>query len=177
MQVLGEFKKFALRGNVVDLAVGFTVGAGFTTVVKSLVSDIIMPPVGLAIGQTDFADLFVVLQNGPKIPPPYLTLEAAHEAGAVTLNYGLFINSTIAFSLVALAMFLVVHSINRIDEALEAQFGQEDAPPAPGEPTEKKCAFCLSTIPIKASRCPACTSHLQPVSLPSNKPAAPQPHN
>ena len=162
MSILGEFKKFALRGNVVDLAIGFTVGAAFTTIARSLVDDIIMPPVGLLMGRADFSDLFWVLREGGEAPAPYTTLADAQAAGAVTINYGIFINNLIAFLLVALSMFLLVRLVNRIDERLEQEFGAEKS--QPGDPAEKKCAFCLSTIPFKATRCPACTSHLDAAS-------------
>lgn len=158
MKMLGEFKKFALRGNVIDLAVGFTVGAAFVTIVKSLVNDIIMPPVGLLLRKADFADLYVVLREGPKTDGPYATLADAQAAGAVTVNYGAFLNNLVAFLLVALTMFAIVRVINRVDEKLEVEFGREK--PQPGKPTEKKCPYCLSTIPFMATRCPACTSQI-----------------
>ena len=160
MGIVEEFKQFAMRGNVVDLAVGFTVGAAFSTVARSLVDDIIMPPVGLLIGQ-DFADSFIVLQEGnPDIATrPYATLAQAQEAGAVTWNYGLFINSIITFLIVALAMFLIIRFINRLDAQLEEEFGEK--PKEPSEPANKKCPHCLQTIPYRATRCPQCTSHLE----------------
>jgi large conductance mechanosensitive channel len=155
MAIVDEFKKFALRGNMLDMAVGFTVGAAFSTVAKSLVDDIIMPPVGLLLGRADFADLFVVL-SGPE-RSSFASLQAAQEAGAVTLNYGRFINNCLALFLVALAMFLVIRAINRLDATLDTAFGG-DRPAA--EPTHKKCPFCVSTIPFRAVRCPECTSEL-----------------
>jgi len=158
MKLIAEFRKFALRGSLIDMAVGFTVGAAFTTVARSLVDNIIMPGVGLVLGSADFSDFFILLKAGPKTPPPYHTLEAAEKAGAVTLNYGLFINSIIALMLVALAMFIIIRLVNRTEATLEARFG--DAP-VPGEPTEKKCPYCRSTIPIQATRCPHCTSQLE----------------
>jgi large conductance mechanosensitive channel len=157
MPFVQVFKSFALRGNMLDLAVGFTVGAAFTTLVRSLVDDVLMPPVGLLLGSADFADLFVVLAPGESTPPPYATLKAAQEAGAVTLNYGRFINAIIALSLVALAMFVVIRVVNRLDATLDAALGDER--PAE-EPTHKKCPFCISTIPFPATRCPECTSEL-----------------
>jgi large conductance mechanosensitive channel len=162
VSVLSDFKKFALRGNVVELAIGFTVGAAFTTIAKSLVSDLIMPPIGLILGRTDFTNLFVVIKEGSKTPAPYPTLAAAQQAGAVTINYGLFLNSLVSFIVVALAMFLVIRIVNRIDERLEAEFGAKHR--APDEPTEKKCPYCLSIIPYCAVRCGHCTSELEPVS-------------
>lgn len=158
MSVVGEFRKFAMRGNVVDLAVGFTVGVAFTTVVKSLVSDLVMPPIGLIFGSTDWNDLFWVLREGELAPRPYATLAEAQAAGAVTMNYGVFISNVVALFIVALAMFIVVRMVNRVNAKLEEEFGQEK--PAPSDPTEKKCPFCLSTVPYKATRCPACTSEL-----------------
>ena len=156
MSAVDEFKKFALRGNMLDMAVAFTVGAAFSTVAKSLVDDIIMPPVGLLLGRADFADLFVVLSAGPG-RSSFLSLQDAQAAGAVTLNYGRFINNCLALLLVALAMFLVIRAINRLDATLDTAFGG-DRPAA--EPTHKKCPFCLSTIPHRATRCPQCTSDL-----------------
>ena len=158
MRIAGEFKKFALRGNMIDLAVGFTVGAAFTTIVKSLVSDMIMPPIGLVLGKADFSNFFWLLKAGSK-PGPYATLSDARAVGAVTMNYGVFIDNTIAFLMVALAMFGIVRLINQLDAKLEDEFGQEKA--VAGDPTEKKCPFCLSTIAFKAVRCPACTSHFE----------------
>ncbi|MCA8996226.1 MAG: large conductance mechanosensitive channel protein MscL [Planctomycetaceae bacterium] len=158
MGLIQEFRKFAMRGNLVDLMVGFTVGAAFTTIAKSLVNDIVMPPIGLVLGKSDFTDLFVVLREGDKITGPYETLAAAQGAGAVTINYGVFINNLVSFLLVSFVVFLIVRGINRLEDSLESQFGD---PPQPGEPTEKKCPFCRTTIPAKAARCPACTSHLE----------------
>jgi len=158
MPIAKEFRKFIMRGNLVDLAIGFTVGAAFTTVAKSLVSDIIMPPVGLLLGGVDFKDLFWVLREGEAAAPPYATIEAAQAAGAVTLNYGVFINNMLALLIVAIVMFLVIRAVNRIDDALEREM---EAPAAPEEPTEKKCPFCRSTIAYRATRCPQCTSQLE----------------
>ncbi|NNF07665.1 MAG: large conductance mechanosensitive channel protein MscL [Candidatus Eisenbacteria bacterium] len=152
-----DFKKFVLRGNLVDMAIGFTVGAAFTTVAKSLVNDVIMPVVGLAIGRVDFEDLFWVLDAGTGTPP-YTTVEQAQKAGAVTLNYGVFINNLIALLLVALVMFLVIRSMNRIQDEFEDDEGTNDD--APKEPDNKKCKFCRSTIHFRAVRCPHCTSEL-----------------
>jgi len=159
MSLVSEFKKFALRGNLVDMAVGFTVGAAFTTIARSLVDGVIMPPAGLLLGRSDFSDLFWLLRAGEAEPPPYATLADAQAAGAVTINYGVFVNAVLAFVLVALAMFLVIRAINRIDRQLERDAGAAEA--APAEPESKKCPFCLSTIPYKATRCPQCTSNLE----------------
>jgi large conductance mechanosensitive channel len=156
--VFAEFRKFIMRGNAMDLAVGFILGAAFTTIVKSLVDDIIMPPLGLLLGRTDFSNLFVVVKEGAQAGP-YTTLAAAKEAGAVTINFGVFFNAVIAFLIVGFVIFLVVRSMNRMEARFEAQFAKEK--PKPGDPTEKKCPFCLSTIPYKATRCAACTSQLE----------------
>lgn len=155
---VNEFKKFALRGNLVDLAVGFTVGAAFTTIAKSLVSDIVMPPVGLLLGRNDFSDLYLLLKAGDASPPPYVGLAEAQEAGAVTVNYGVFLNNVLAFLLVALVMFLVIRAMNRVERQLEKDSGTGES--GPEEPDNKKCPYCLSTVPFKASRCPRCTSQL-----------------
>ena len=146
-----EFKEFAMRGNVVDMAVGIIIGGAFGTIVKSLVSDVLMPPLGLLIGGVDFSDLFITVKEGAKAAGPYVTLAAAQEAGAVTINYGVFINSVISFIIVAFAVFLLIKGINNLRRA-------EEAPPP--EPTTKDCQYCYSAIPIKATRCPSCTSEL-----------------
>jgi large conductance mechanosensitive channel len=146
--MLKEFKEFVMRGNVLDMAVGIIIGAAFGTVVKSLVDDILMPPIGRLLGNVDFADLFVNLGPGQ-----YDTLTAAQEAGAATINYGLFINSVISFLIVALAVFLIVRAVNRLQKE------EEEAPPA--EPTTKTCPECLSEIPIEARRCAFCTTVLE----------------
>ncbi|MDJ0741305.1 MAG: large conductance mechanosensitive channel protein MscL [Gammaproteobacteria bacterium] len=148
--MMEEFKKFAMRGNVVDMAVGIIIGGAFGTIVKSLVSDVIMPPVGLLMGGVDFSDLFLVLKDGATAAP-YATLEAAKEAGAVTLNLGLFINNVISFLIVAFAVFLLIKGMNTLQR-------QEEEPPA--EPTDKDCPHCFTKIPIKATRCPHCTSEV-----------------
>jgi large conductance mechanosensitive channel len=169
---LGEFKKFAMRGNVVDLAIGFTVGAAFTIIARSLVDDLLMPPLGLALGRSDFSDFYWLLRAGTEAAPPYATLADAQAAGAVTLNYGLFINALLTFVIVALAMFLVIRGINRLDRELERRSGA--AEPEPGEPETKKCPFCLATVPFKATRCPQCTSALEPAP-PGRAPVAAEP--
>lgn len=165
MSFLADFSRFARRGNLVDLAVGFTVGAAFSTIAKSLVNDVLMPPVGLLLGRTDFSDFFWVMKQGPKAPGPYVTLADAQAAGAVTMNYGVFINSLVAFAIVALAMFLVVGLVQRAEKRLEDLI--EDPSDTPQDPTEKKCPYCRTTIAFRATRCPQCTSH-----LPVDKPAA-----
>jgi large conductance mechanosensitive channel len=148
--MLKEFKAFAMRGNVLDLAVGIIIGGAFGTIVKSLVDDVIMPPIGLALGNVDFADLFLLLKDGPKAAPPYATLAEAQQAGAVTVNYGLFINSVITFLIVAFAVFLLVRAANRL------------RPPEPAAaPATKDCPYCRMAIPAGATRCPQCTSELR----------------
>jgi large conductance mechanosensitive channel len=145
-----EFKEFAMRGNVVDMAVGIIIGGAFGTIVKSLVSDVMMPPIGLLLGGVDFSDLFITLNDGVT-PGPYATLAAAQAAGAVTISYGLFMNAVISFLIVAFAVFLLIKGINNLQR-------EKEAPPA--EPTTKECPHCFSTISIKATRCPNCTSAL-----------------
>jgi large conductance mechanosensitive channel len=145
-----EFKEFAMRGNVLDMAVGIIMGSAFGAIISSLVNDIIMPPIGLLFGDVNFSDLFIVLKAGDAAGP-YGNLAAAQEAGAVTLNYGVFINVIITFLIVAFAMFLLIRGINRLEK-------KEETPPE--EPATKECPFCTTEIPIKAVRCPNCTSKL-----------------
>jgi large conductance mechanosensitive channel len=145
-----EFKEFAMKGNVLDMAIGIVIGGAFGTIVKSLVSDVIMPPVGLLLGGVDFGNLFSVMKEGDPAGP-YAALADAQAAGAVTVNYGLFINNIISFLIVALAVFMLVKSIN-------AMRREEEAPPE--EPTTKDCPHCATEIAIKATRCPNCTSEL-----------------
>ena len=144
----GEFRTFIARGNVVDLAVGIVVGAAFTSVVNSLVNDILMPPLGLLTGGLDFSDLFVNLSG-----EEYASLAAAQEAGAPTINYGLFINNIVSFLIVSFAVFVLVKHYNRL---------LRKPAPAPAEPTEKPCPYCRFSIPIEATRCGHCTSELIP---------------
>jgi large conductance mechanosensitive channel len=149
--MLKEFREFALRGNVVDMAVGIIIGGAFGTIVRSLVDDVLMPPFGLLLGNVNFQDYFLVLRAGSQAPAPYATLAAAQEAGAVTINIGLFINSVISFVLVAVAVFFLVRMMNQLQRQQEA---------AEAEPTTKECPFCRQEIPLAASRCPHCTSEL-----------------
>jgi large conductance mechanosensitive channel len=155
---LKDFKKFALRGNLIDMAIGFTVGAAFSTIAKSLTSDIIMPLVGWVIGNRDFSNLFFVLSPGKDGNTEFATLQEATAVGATTINYGVFINNLIAFLIVALVMFWIIRVVSRLDAAMEEQFGGDK--PAPEEPENKKCPHCRMTIPFKATRCPQCTSQL-----------------
>jgi large conductance mechanosensitive channel len=146
--MLKEFKEFALRGSLLDLAVAFIMGAAFGKIITSLVNDIIMPPIGLLLGKVDFSSLYINLTGGD-----YLNLAAAQQAGAPTINYGVFINTLLDFIIVAFVMFLVIRASNRLSTPKPAA--------APAEVTSKECPFCLSTIPIKATRCPNCTSGLK----------------
>jgi large conductance mechanosensitive channel len=148
--MLKEFREFAMRGNVVDMAVGIIIGAAFGTIVKSLVDDVIMPPIGLLLGSVDFSDLFITLKQGAAAGP-YATLELAKKAGAVALSYGAFLNTIVSFVIVAFSVFLLVKGMNKLKRQ------QVEAPAAP---TTKECPHCLSTIPIKATKCAHCTSGL-----------------
>ena len=142
-----EFKEFAMKGNMLDMAVGIIIGAAFGPIVNSLVNDVIMPPIGLLLGNVDFSNIFAVLKEGSKAAGPYASVAAAKAAGAVTMNFGLFVNTIINFLIVAFAVFILVKNVNR--------FRKEEAP------SKKDCPFCLSSIPIKATRCPSCTSELK----------------
>ena len=141
-----EFKKFVMRGNVFDLAVGIIIGGAFGKIVTSFVNDILMPPIGALLGKVDFANLFINL-SGEK----YASLAAAQEAGAATINYGMFLNTVLDFIIVAFVIFLLIRQVNRM---------KQEKPAAPAEPTTKPCPYCLTDIPIKATRCPHCTSQL-----------------
>lgn len=151
MTIVREFREFIARGNVVDMAVGIAVGTAFAAIARSLVDDMVMPVAGLLLKRAEFKDLFVVLSPGELEAPPYATLEAAQAAGAVTINYGLFINSIVTFLIIAAVVFMLVRTVNR------ARRKEEAAPPPP---TEQKCPFCQSKISIEATRCPHCTSEL-----------------
>ena len=140
-----EFREFAIKGNAIDLAIGVVLGAAFGGIVKSLVDDVIMPPVGKIVGGVDFSNLFLVLGGGT-----FASLKAAKEAGAATLNYGIFLNTLINFLIVAFAVFLVVHQVNRWTKK----------PEVPGPPTTKDCPQCAMAIPLAAKRCGHCTSQL-----------------
>ncbi|MHB1686451.1 MAG: large-conductance mechanosensitive channel protein MscL [Ignavibacteriaceae bacterium] len=150
--MLKEFKEFAMKGNVIDMAVGIIIGAAFGTIVKSLVSDIVMPPIGMLLGNVDFSELFLVLKSGAKAAGPYATLKDASAAGAVTINYGLFLNTVISFVIIALSVFLLVKAVNQLKRKSESV--------APLAPVTKDCPFCLSKIPLQATRCAYCSSEL-----------------
>jgi large conductance mechanosensitive channel len=140
-----EFKEFIMRGNVVDMAVGIIIGAAFGKIVTSFVNDILMPPIGLMLGKVDFSNLFINLSG-----QQYTTVTAAKAAGAATLNYGIFFNTLLDFIIIAFAIFLLIRQVNRLKQ-----------PPPPPVPSTKECPFCLSAIPLKASRCPHCTSEVK----------------
>lgn len=142
--MIREFKEFAMRGSMLDLAIGIVLGAAFGRIITSVVNDILMPPIGLMLGGLDFASLFIALKGGP-----YPSVAAAKAAGAPTINYGMFLNTVVDFVLVAAVLFLVVRQVNRMRR-------QPDV-----TPTTKPCPFCLSTVPLKAVRCPYCTSDLK----------------
>jgi len=147
-----EFKEFAMRGNVIDMAIGIIIGGAFGPIVGSMVNDILMPPIGMGLGNVDFTNLFILIKEGSKAVAPYASLADAKAAGAVTINYGVFINSLISFVIVAFCVFLLVKTMNRLRR-------EEEAPPA--APTTKDCPFCCTAIAIQASRCPHCTSELK----------------
>ncbi|MDK2979729.1 MAG: large conductance mechanosensitive channel [Chloroflexota bacterium] len=145
--MLKEFRKFAMRGNVIDLAIGVIIGGAFGKIVSSFVNDILMPPIGLLLGNVDFTELYINLSGGQ-----YDSLAAAQEAGAATINYGVFINTVIDFIIITFVIFLFVRQINKLQKPKEE---------APAEPTTKDCPYCFTSIPIQATRCPACTSELK----------------
>lgn len=151
--ILKEFKKFAMRGNVLDMAVGIIIGAAFGKIVDSLVRDVIMPPLGILLGKVNFANLFVVLKNG-ELPPPYISIDAARKAGAVTMNIGDFLNTVVSFVIVAFAVFILVKAVNTLKDRLD------DEPEENSAPAVKECPYCCSAIPVKAVKCPQCTADL-----------------
>jgi len=142
--MLKEFKEFAIKGNVLDMAVGIIIGAAFGKIISSFVADVLMPPIGLLLGNVDFANLYINMSG-----KAYESLSEAKKAGAATLNYGVFLNTVLDFIIVAFAIFLLVKQVNRMR-----------APAPAGAPTTKDCPFCVSSIPIKATRCPNCTSQV-----------------
>jgi large conductance mechanosensitive channel len=151
--MLKDFREFVMRGNVVDMAVGIIIGGAFGAIVKSMVDDVMMPPLGLALQGVDFSEFFIVLKDGPTVAGPYESLAAAKAAGATTMNYGKFLNSVISFVIMAFCVYLLIKGINSMRRKQEA---------APPPPSKKECAFCHSEIPLKATRCPFCTSQLSP---------------
>ena len=155
-KMIAEFKKFAMRGNVIDMAVGIIIGAAFGKIVDSLVKDILMPPLGILLGKIDFTNMFIVLKDGTGALPPYASLEAAKNAGAITLNIGMFFNNVISFIIVAFAVFLLIKAVNKLQEKID----KDDAEKEVKTPTVKNCPYCCSSIPVAAIRCPNCTSEL-----------------
>jgi len=152
--MLKDFKAFIMKGNVIDMAVGIIVGIAFGLVVSSFVKDIIMPPIGLALGNVDFANLFVVLKEGALTPGPYASLADAQTAGAVTINYGAFINTVVNLLIIAaVVFFFIVRPVARMQARKKAE--------EPAAPATKECPYCFTSIPIQASRCPNCTSELK----------------
>lgn len=150
-----DFKAFIMRGNVIDMAVGIIIGAAFGPIVGSFVKDVIMPPIGMLLGNVDFANLFVVLKEGPEVTGPYASLTAAQAAGAISINYGVFINTIINFLIIAaVVFFFIVRPIGKMRAKQAAA-----VPPAP--PSTKKCPYCYTDINIAATRCPNCTSELK----------------
>ena len=163
--MLLEFKKFAMRGNVMDMAVGIIIGAAFGKIVDSLVKDIIMPPLGWAMGKVDFANKYWTLPVND-VKGPFASLDAAQKAGAVTVNYGLFLNTIISFLIVAFAVFMLIKAMNTVQAKLEAKEKAEEKAAAP---TTKTCPYCCSEIPLAATRCPHCTSALVDSKKPAKK--------
>jgi large conductance mechanosensitive channel len=155
-KLLTDFRDFIARGDVMDLAIGIIIGSAFSTIVNSVVNNLLMPPLGLLIGNVDFQDLFIVLKQGQSPLPADATLQMAQEVGAVTFNYGQFLTDVISFLILALSIFLIVKGLQSLKGKMEEPAEEEAA-----EPTEKDCPFCLKAIPIKATRCPYCTSQLK----------------
>jgi large conductance mechanosensitive channel len=156
-----EFKDFILQGNAIDLAIGLIIGSAFGAVVNSIVNNLLMPPLGLLLGNVNFSDLYIVLRQGEQVLPPNATLAVAQEVGAVTFNYGQFLTDLISFFLLGIAVFLIVRAINRLNEKANAVKEQLAREKEASEPTEKDCPYCQKAIPINASRCPYCTSQLE----------------
>ncbi len=150
--VLNEFKKFVMRGNVIDMAVGIIIGGAFTKIVNSMVADVLMPPLGLLMGKVDFSNWFVVIKDGANGTGDYATMEAAQAAGATTLNLGVFLNAVISFLIVAFCVFLLIKAINKLSAPKKE---------APAPVTTKKCPYCCSEIALEATKCPHCTSELK----------------
>ena len=150
-----EFKDFISRGSAIDLAIGIIIGGAFSAVVNSIVDNLLMPPLGLLLGNVDFQDLFILLRQGEQALPSNPTLEMAKEAGAVTFNYGQFLTDLLSFIILGFGVFLIVKAINKLRAVTDAEEDQE-----PQEPTEKDCPYCKKSIPVNATRCPFCTSQL-----------------
>jgi len=160
-KLIQEFQVFIVRGNAIDLAIGIIIGSAFSAVVNSIVENLMMPPLGLLLGRVDFKDLFIILRQADQALPPNSTLEMAREAGAVTFNYGLFLTDLFSFIILGFGVFLIVRGINRLNQKasdIKEKVGAKEE--VVEEPTEKDCPFCQKAIPVKASRCPYCTSQL-----------------
>ena len=155
-KLLTDFRDFIARGDVMDLAIGIIIGSAFSSIVNSVVNNLLMPPLGLLIGNVDFQDLFIILKQGQSALPANATLQMAKDAGAVTFNYGQFLTDGISFLILAFVIFLMVKGL----QTLKAKVSKAEAD-ADGEPTEKECPFCMKSIDIKATRCPYCTSELE----------------
>lgn len=152
--MLNEFKKFIMRGNILDMSVGIIIGASFSKIADSLVNDILMPPIGLLLRGIDFSNIFFVIKKGVENEGPYRSLEAAKSAGAVVISFGVFINTLITFLITAIAIFLIIKAFNKMETSFVKKAKEEK------EVTEKTCPYCFSTINIKAIKCPNCTSSL-----------------
>lgn len=152
--MLNEFKKFIMRGNILDMSVGIIIGASFSKIADSLVNDILMPPIGLLLRGIDFSNIFFVIKKGVENEGPYRSLEAAKSAGAVVISFGVFINTLITFLITAIAIFLIIKAFNKMETSFVKKAKEEK------EVTEKNCPYCFSTINIKAVKCPNCTSSL-----------------
>ncbi len=149
--IVNEFKQFVMRGNVIDMAVGIIIGGAFTKIVNSMVADVLMPPLGLLLGKVDFSNWFIVIKAGKDGARNFATMAAAQDAGATTLNLGLFLNAVISFIIVAFCIFILIKAINKLNKPA----------PAPAAPATKKCPFCCSDIALEATRCPHCTSEIK----------------
>ena len=149
--IVNEFKQFVMRGNVIDMAVGIIIGGAFTKIVNSMVEDVLMPPLGLLLGKVDFSNWFIVIKAGKDGARNFATMAAAQDAGATTLNLGLFLNAVISFIIVAFCIFILIKAINKLNKPA----------PAPAAPATKKCPFCCSDIAVEATRCPHCTSEIK----------------
>jgi large conductance mechanosensitive channel len=154
-KLLKDFREFIMRGNVIDLAIGIIIGSAFSTLVNSIVNNLLMPPLGMLIGNVDFKDLFIVLKQGQDTLPADATLQMAQDAGVVTFNYGQFLTDLISFLLLAVGVFLIIKGIRAIENGLSKPEKEEEA-----APTEKDCPYCYQSIPVEATRCPFCTSQL-----------------
>ncbi len=150
-EVAKEFKQFIMRGNVIDMAVGIIIGGAFTKIVNSMVADVLMPPLGLLMGQVDFSNWFVVIKSGANGARHFATMAEAQAAGATTLNLGLFLNAIISFIIVAFCIFILIKAINKLNKPA----------PAPAAPATKKCPYCCSEVALEATRCPHCTSEIK----------------